>query len=123
MTAASDQAGAFRVRRVYDAPSRDDGFRVLVDRLWPRGLSKERAELDLWLKDVAPSTALRQWFHQGNPPFEEFRARYEAELADNPAVAQLRELAREHPVVTLLVGARDAHNHGVVLEGVLEHHP
>jgi uncharacterized protein YeaO (DUF488 family) len=113
----------YRVRRIYDDPSPDDGFRVLVDRLWPRGVSKERAALGLWLKEVAPSTGLRQWFHHEEPRFDEFRARYEAELDDNPAVDELRALGREHPVVTLLVGARDEHNHGVVLEEYLEHHP
>lgn len=113
----------YRVRRVYDDPEPGDGFRVLVDRLWPRGVSRERAALDLWLKEVAPSTELRQWLHHDEPPFEEFRARYEAELAQNPAVAELRELSRTHPVITLLVGARDAHNHGVVLAEYLEHHP
>lgn len=115
--------GRFRVRRIYDPPAPDDGYRVLVDRLWPRGVSKERADLDLWLKEVAPSTELRQWFHHEEPRFEEFRRRYEAELETNPAVDELRALAREHPVVTLLVGARDAHNQGVVLEAFLEHHP
>lgn len=123
MSATPDRVGAFRVRRVYDDPSPDDGFRVLVDRLWPRGVSKERAELDLWLKEVAPSTELRQWFHHEDPPFAEFRARYEEELAANPAVEELREVGRAHPVVTLLVGARGEQNHGVVLEGFLEHHP
>lgn len=123
MSGRRERAGTFRVRRVYDDPAPDDGFRVLVDRLWPRGVSTERAELDLWLKEVAPSTELRQWFHHEDPPFEEFRARYETELAENPAVEELREVGRTHPVVTLLVGARGEHNHGVVLEGFLEHHP
>lgn len=117
-----------RVKRIYDEPAADDGYRVLVDRLWPRGVSKARADIDLWLKEVAPSTGLRQWFHQDTAAegevFDAFRARYEDELAANPAVDTLRGLLREHPVVTLLVGARDPElNHGKVLEEYLEHHP
>lgn len=115
-------APVYRVRRVYDDPAPDDGFRVLVDRLWPRGVSKERAALDLWLKEVAPSTALREWFHHDDAPFDAFRARYETELDANPAVDELRRLATTHPVITLLVGARGEHNHAVVLEEYLEHH-
>lgn len=116
------------VKRVYEPPTEADGFRVLVDRLWPRGLGKEAAHLDLWLKEVAPSTELRRWFHHDaaaeNEVFDEFSARYEQELDTNPAVDELRDLLREHPVVTLLVGARDPElNHGKVLEEYLEHHP
>jgi uncharacterized protein YeaO (DUF488 family) len=116
------------VKRIYEPPARDDGFRVLVDRLWPRGVSKERASIDLWLKDVAPSTELRRWFHQstsdGAEIFDEFRARYERELDVNPAVDELRALAREHPHVTLLVGARDPElNNGHVLADYLAARP
>jgi uncharacterized protein YeaO (DUF488 family) len=114
----------YRVKRVYDAPAVEDGLRVLVDRLWPRGLTKEKAKVDIWLKDVAPSTELRRWFHHEAPLFDEFTARYTAELDANPTVAQLRELGDTHPVVTLLVGARDPELiQGVVLERYLEHHP
>lgn len=115
----------FVVKRVYDPPAVEDGFRVLVDRLWPRGLTKEKAKVDLWLKEVAPSTELRRWFHHEAPLFDEFSARYDAELDANPGpVDQLRELGRTHPVVTLLVGARDPElNQGVELERYLEHHP
>jgi uncharacterized protein YeaO (DUF488 family) len=83
----------FAVKRVYEDPSLDDGYRVLVDRLWPRGVSKERAQLDEWLKEVAPSTELRQWFNHEAPRFEEFAARYDAELEQNPAVERLRAIA------------------------------
>ncbi|BCJ55153.1 hypothetical protein Asp14428_66280 [Actinoplanes sp. NBRC 14428] len=105
------------VKRVHDEPVADDGFRVLVDRLWPRGISKERARLDRWLKEVAPSTELRTWFHARPDRFDEFAARYEAELRDNPAVGELREIVAAHPVVTLLYAARAPHdrNHAVVL--------
>lgn len=112
-----------RVKRIYDEPAAEDGFRVLVDRLWPRGVSKERAHIDLWLKEVAPSAELRRWFHHEAPLFDEFTARYRAELDGNPAaVDELRDLVRAHPVVTLLVGARDPElNQGVVLERYLDH--
>jgi uncharacterized protein YeaO (DUF488 family) len=117
-----------RVKRIYEPPAAGDGYRVLVDRLWPRGVSRARADIDLWLKEVAPSTELRRWFHQDTTAEEElfdaFRGRYETELETNPAVETLRRIVREHPVVTLLVGARDPElNHGKVLEEYLEHHP
>lgn len=107
----------FAVKRVHEEPSPEDGFRVLVDRLWPRGVSRQRARLDLWLKEVAPSTDLRTWFHAEPGRFDEFAARYEAELSDNPAVDELREIGARHPVVTLLYAARAAHdrNHAAVL--------
>ena len=91
-----------RVGRVYDDPSSADGFRVLVDRLWPRGLSKERAALDLWAKEVAPSTELRKAFHHADMPWDVFAAAYRAELAENPAVPQLWDELAGHDVVTLL---------------------
>lgn len=109
-----------RTRRVYDEAADDDGFRVLVDRLWPRGVSKERARADLWLKDVAPSDDLRRWFHHESPRFAEFARRYRAELDDNAAVEELRDVVRQHDVVTLLYGARDAtENQAVVLRDYL----
>src|SRR5262249_40695622 len=96
-----------------------DGSRVLVDRLWPRGLKKTAAHLDHWMKEVAPSPRLRQWFNHEPERFAEFRKRYEAELAKNPAVAGLRELGREQPV-TLLYAAHDPEiNHAVVLSSFL----
>ena len=110
-----------RVKRVYDAASADDGFRVLVDRLWPRGLTKERAAVDWWAKDAAPSTELRRAFHQGALTWAEFEEAYRAELATNPAVGQLRTELAQHTVATLLFGAHDAeHNHAVILLAALE---
>ncbi len=98
------------LKRVYESPETSDGTRVLVERLWPRGLSKERAHVDVWLKDVAPSHELRKWFGHDPARFAEFRRRYEAELAADPArstLVELRELAaREH--VTLVFAAHDA---------------
>ena len=106
----------FLVKRVYDDPAPGDGFRVLVDRLWPRGLSKEHAALDLWLKDVAPSPELRTWFDHREDRFAAFAKRYVAELGSNAAVGTLREADRDHPTVTLLYGARSPEvNHAVVL--------
>jgi uncharacterized protein YeaO (DUF488 family) len=107
----------FQVKRVHDAADPADGYRVLVDRLWPRGISKDRAALDLWAKDAAPSTELRTWFHAHPGEFDEFARRYRAELDANPdAVATLRRLADEHPVVTLLFSVRDVEkNHARIL--------
>lgn len=110
-----------RLRRVYADPTPDDGYRVLVDRLWPRGVSKERARVDRWLKEVAPSTGLRQWFHHDPSLFDEFVTRYRAELDRNPVVDDLRAIVAEHPVVTLLYGAKDERdNQAVVLRDYLE---
>ncbi|HEX4105635.1 MAG TPA: DUF488 domain-containing protein [Rhizomicrobium sp.] len=103
------------IKRVYDPPQPSDGFRVLVDRLWPRGLTKEKAALDLWAKDVAPSTELREEFNHQSDKFAEFKKHYRLELSQNPALATFRkELKR--PKVTLLFGARDPKiNHAAVL--------
>ncbi|RAM35517.1 DUF488 domain-containing protein [Arthrobacter globiformis] len=111
------KAGAsFAIKRIYEEPAADDGCRVLVDRLWPRGVSKERAQLELWLKEVAPSPPLRQEFAHMQERFEDFRAQYEDELAGNPAVDQLLELAARHGKLTLLYAARDPEvNHARVL--------
>ena len=108
------------IKRVYENYSPDDGFRVLVDRLWPRGVGKEKARLDLWLKEVAPSPELREWFGHDPAKFKEFSARYEAELDNNPAIKQLRALTKEHKTVTLLYAARDPQvNHAAILKGYL----
>jgi uncharacterized protein YeaO (DUF488 family) len=105
----------FQIKRVYDKPESEDGVRVLVDRLWPRGLTKAKAGLDHWLKDVAPSAELRRWFGHKPERFVVFHQRYRKELAGNPAVAALRKLGRGR-TVTLLYGARDPKvNHAVVL--------
>ncbi|MCU1530784.1 MAG: hypothetical protein JWO49_355 [Arthrobacter sp.] len=109
-------SGRFAIKRVYDEAADDDGCRVLVDRLWPRGVSKERAQLQLWLKEVAPSPPLRKEFAHMQERFPDFRAAYEAELEGNPAVGTLLDLAAEHGKVTLLFGAKDLEtNHARVL--------
>ena len=116
-----NSAGTFAVKRIYEDPSDDDGCRVLVDRLWPRGVSKERAHLELWLKDVAPSPPLRKEFAHMQERFAQFRAAYEAELETNPAVQTLRDLAAQHGKVTLLFGAKDPEtNHARVLQEFLQ---
>ena len=110
------RSARFGIKRVYDAPSADDGARVLVDRLWPRGLSKSRAAIDLWLREIAPSDALRKWFSHDPARWGEFCARYAAELADHAdEAARLRAMLGQGPV-TVLYGAKDeAHNNAVAL--------
>ena len=109
-----------RVKRVYAPPSADDGLRVLVDRIWPRGISKAAAAVDLWLKGVAPSTELRTWFGHDPERMAEFTARYRAELDANPAAAELRGLATDHDRITLVYSAHDErHNQAVVLAAYL----
>lgn len=110
-----------RIKRIYDAPADDDGYRVLVDRVWPRGLSKSKARIDRWLKEIAPSTELRRWFGHDPSRWNEFRSRYRGELEKSSAlVEELVEKARSAPV-TLLFSARDQHhNQAVVLSEWLE---
>jgi len=110
-----------QLKRIYEPAAVSDGFRVLVDRLWPRGLAKADAHIDLWARDVAPSTELRQWFHHEAANWDEFAARYRAELAANPeAVAALRAQCAGR-LTTLLYGAKDEkHNQAIILKQVLE---
>lgn len=111
-----------RLKRAYSPTVEEDGYRVLVERLWPRGVPKERAHVDLWLKDAGASTALRRWFGHDPERWEEFRRRYFAELRERPEVLDaLREVLRANPVVTFLYGARDEeHNNAVALREFLE---
>lgn len=113
-----------RMKRIYDEPAANDGARVLVDRLWPRGVSKQRAAVDLWLKEVAPSPDLRVWFDHRPERFKEFSLKYTEELSGSTAAGRLLELANKGPL-TLLYAAKDpAINHAVVLRAFLqEHHP
>ncbi len=109
-----------RIKRIYEEAAAGDGTRILIDRLWPRGVSKERAALDLWLKDVAPSTELRTWFGHKPERFKEFSEKYRDELSHNPTVDELKKLVAKGDV-TLLYGARDPNvNHAVVLQKFLE---
>jgi len=110
-----------RTKRIYEEPSGDDGARVLVDRLWPRGVSKEEARIDRWEKDLAPTTELRRWFGHDPAKWEEFLQRYRAELEGREEpLARLRREASEG-TVTLLYGARDEeHNNAVALKQYIE---
>lgn len=110
----------YQIKRIYDEASEEDGYRVLVDRLWPRGVSKERARLDSWNKDIAPSSDLRKWFAHDPEKFKEFTARYRTELMVSPAVKTFEDSVAKEPVVTLLYGAHDPKiNHATVLRDFL----
>lgn len=111
-----------RLKRIYDEPTDADGYRILVDRIWPRGVKKEAAKLDEWIKDIAPSTALRTWFGHQPERFDEFARRYTEELqAKEEQLLRIREMARSG-TVTLLFGARDPEiNQAVVLRRFLLH--
>lgn len=115
--------GALHIKRIYEAPADTDGARILVDRLWPRGIAKEKAQIDLWLKDISPSDALRKRFHGHAEDWDEFRAAYAEELktpAAQVAVTQLRALIGQGPV-TLLYAARDeTHNNAAALKAWLQ---
>jgi uncharacterized protein YeaO (DUF488 family) len=115
-------AGHFRIKRIYEPASKDDGLRVLVDRLWPRGIAKKKAHIDLWLRDLSPSDQLRRVLHADPAKWDEFVKAYSRELKQAPArtaLADLRKLPRSRPV-TLLYAARDeAHNNAVALKRLL----
>jgi uncharacterized protein YeaO (DUF488 family) len=109
-----------RIKRAYEEPDREDGTRILVDRLWPRGLTKEKARIDLWLKDVAPSTELRKWFAHDPGKWEEFRSRYLEELKRNKEQLSLLRQEAAKGTVTLVFGAKDQqHNEAVILQRLL----
>lgn len=110
-----------QVKRIYDSASEDDGFRVLVDRLWPRGISKENAHINQWMKEIAPSSDLRKWFAHEVDKWNEFKARYMKELLEKEdLINNIRDLEKEHKMVTLLYSAKDTdHNQAVVLLSVL----
>jgi uncharacterized protein YeaO (DUF488 family) len=112
---------AVQIKRAHEPPAATDGMRILVDRLWPRGLSRERVAADLWLKDAAPSDALRRWFSHEPSRWAAFAARYRAELARRPEVLQtLDELRRRGPITLLYAACDRAINHAVVLRAVIE---
>lgn len=120
-TRPSGPAERIRIKRVYATPAKSDGRRILVDRLWPRGMSKERARLSEWMKEIAPSDELRNWFHHNPDGWQEFRRRYRSEIARNhEAVAALADAARQGTVTLLFAGADTEHNNAVVLRDYLE---
>ena len=109
-----------KIKRVYERPDKEDGTRVLVDRLWPRGLTKANASVDLWLKEIAPSTELRKWFGHDPGKWAEFKTRYRAELKENDDQVALLKGQIEKGTVTLVYGAKDEeHNEAVVIQEFL----
>ncbi len=110
-----------KIKRVYEKPGDEDGFRILVDRLWPRGLTKEKAAVDLWLKDIAPSTELRKWFNHDPEKWNEFKKRYFNELKENKAPVLVLKDHLKNKTVTLLYAAKDTdHNEALVLSNLFE---
>jgi uncharacterized protein YeaO (DUF488 family) len=112
----------YKIKRVYQAPEKEDNFRILVDRLWPRGLSKEKAKVDLWLKDIAPSNELRKWFGHDPERFKEFKNKYLDELeGKDELIKQIRSMEKIHHTITLVYSAKDEeHNNVVVLSELLK---
>jgi uncharacterized protein YeaO (DUF488 family) len=110
-----------KIKRVYEPPDKDDGTRILVDRLWPRGLTKEKADVDLWLKEIAPSTELRKWFGHDLAKWKRFRGRYLTEIRHNDDLVKLFDCEASDGPITLVYAARDEkHNEALVLKQFLE---
>ncbi len=108
------------IKRIYEPPTASDGTRILVDRLWPRGVARDEARIDAWIKNVAPSDALRRWYSHDSQKWREFRARYIAELKHNPAVVELQDMAAKSKTITLLFAAKDnLRNNATVLQEFL----
>jgi uncharacterized protein YeaO (DUF488 family) len=110
------------IKRVYEKPEKNDGFRILVDRLWPRGITKQKAAIDLWLKEIAPSNELRTWFAHDPSKWTEFQRKYRAELrTKKDSLDTMRRIIQENTSVTLVYGAKDTqHNNAVVLNELLK---
>lgn len=106
-----------QIKRVYETPDKKDGYRILVDRLWPRGLTKEKAKVDLWLKEIAPSTLLRKWFSHDPPKWPEFKKRYSQELKNRKDLVKLIRQKDKEGTLTLVYGAKDTkYNNAVFLK-------
>lgn len=109
-----------KIKRVYEAPSEEDGYRILIDRLWPRGLSKSAAAIQNWAKDIAPSTELRKWFNHDPQKWDTFQEKYIEELKQNPSIYTFMETINRQKTISLLYGAKDEeHNNAVVLKNYL----
>ncbi len=110
------------IKRIYEKTEKMDGYRILVDRLWPRGLSKDKAKVDLWLKEIAPSNELRKWFSHDPKKWEEFKKEYEKELKNKENLLnKIKEIEREKGIITLLYSAKDkSHNNAVILDMFLK---
>jgi uncharacterized protein YeaO (DUF488 family) len=114
------QAGNIKLKRAYDRPNADDGTRVLIDRLWPRGVRKVDAAIDQWIKDIAPSTSLRKWFGHDPARWQEFRHRYAAEVHEHPeTLNELRNMARRGQITLVFSAHDELHNDAVVLRDIL----
>lgn len=113
---------SIRIKRVYEDFEESDGYRVLVDRLWPRGMKKENLHYDLWAKDITPSSTLRKWYHQNmDENWEAFVSAYQKELDNVPDMGSYIDELKKHPVVTLLYASKDLiHNHAIILQSYLE---
>jgi len=112
-----------KIKRIYEPYSEDDGFRILIDRLWPRGMKKEDARIDKWLKEIAPSTELRKWFNHEAEKWEQFRVKYHAELNNSPALDELFADVNKNKTVTLLFSSREENrNHAIVLRQFIIDH-
>ncbi|HEY9342716.1 MAG TPA: DUF488 domain-containing protein [Hanamia sp.] len=110
-----------KIKRVYEKPAKEDGFRILADRLWPRGLTKEKASVDLWLKEIAPTTELRKWFGHDPEKWNEFKKKYVAELKKNKETVSILKEKIKEGTVTILYGARDqVHNEALVILDFLD---
>lgn len=110
-----------KIKRIYDTPDENDGCRILVDRLWPRGISRNKANIDLWLKDIAPSDELRKWYSHDVKKFNDFSKKYNQELKDkSDLLKQLKKQEKDHKTITLLFSAKDvSHNNAVVLRNYI----
>lgn len=109
-----------KIKRIYEKSSDSDGYRILVDRLWPRGLTKEKANIDIWLKEIAPSTELRKWFAHDPKKWKSFKEKYKKELKNNSdLISKIKQLEKDEGVITLLYAAKDEeHNEAVVLKSI-----
>jgi uncharacterized protein YeaO (DUF488 family) len=110
-----------KLKRIYDKYEKDDGYRILVDRLWPRGMTKQKAKIDLWLKDIAPSNELRKWFNHNDLRWHNFQKKYKKELSDNKELLEIiKDKVKRHGTITLIFAAKDTlHNNAVVLNKLL----
>ncbi len=111
-----------KIKRAYEKPSKGDGYRILVDRLWPRGVSKSKARIDVWLKEISPSNELRKWFSHDLEKWNEFKKKYHTELKNQKEILQkIKEIEKEHGIITLVYAAKDdRHNNAVFLADELK---
>lgn len=111
-----------KIKRAYEKPTEDDGYRILVDRLWPRGVTKNKAKIDLWLKQVSPSDELRKWFSHDSEKWDEFKKRYHSELkSEKTSLQKIKQIEKENKIITLVYAAKDdRHNNAIVLADELK---